>query len=160
MVVLVGMVSIALAQGSSTKSEGSSSKTEQKTDVEKVEVKAELNAQALHAIMSAKVPMLLLDARGVSDQVIGNAVALDYDADEDAISKAATNKNQLIITYCGGPECPMSLMLANRLAAQGYTNVIRFTGGIETWTAAGFELKGKSDAKGSHTKARSGSGTR
>lgn len=160
MVVLTGMVSIALAQGSSSKSEGSSSKTEQKTDAQKVEVKAELNAEALHAIMHAKVPMLLLDARGASDQVIGTAVALNYDADEEAISKTATNKNQLIVTYCSGPECPMSLMLANRLAKQGYTNVIRFTGGIEAWTAAGYKLQEKDDAKGSNTKPHNGSSSK
>lgn len=160
MVVLTGMVSIALAQGSASKPEGSVSKTEQKTDAQKVEVKAELNAEALHALMHAKVPMLLLDARGASDQVIGNAVALDYNTDQEAISKAAADKNQLIVTYCGGPECPMSLMLANNLAKQGYTNVIRFTGGIEAWAAAGYKLKEKSDAKSSNTTPHTGSSSK
>lgn len=160
MIVLVGMVSIALAQGSGSKPAGSANKTQQKTDAEKVQVKAELNAQALKAIMDAKVPMLLLDARGPSDQLIGNAVPLSYDSDEKAIDKVVTNANQLIVTYCSGPECPMSLMLANRLAKKGYTNVIRFTGGIEAWTAAGFKLKKKGKMKGSISKAHRGSSSK
>lgn len=160
MVIVAGMVSVAMAQGSGSKHTGSASKTEQPTQAKKTQVKAEINAEALKAIMDAKVPMLLLDARGQSSQIIQGSVALEYDADENAIRKVATDTKQLIVTYCGGPECPMSLMLANSLAKQGYTNVIRFTGGIETWTQAGFELKGNDDSNGSKSKNPSGSGTR
>jgi len=150
MVVVAAMVSVAPAQGSGSKADDSK-------DKEKIEVKAELNAEALKAVMGAKVPMVLLDARGPSDQWIDGAVPLAHDADEKALRRAAGNANRLIVTYCGGPECPMSLMLANNLAEHGYTNVIRFTGGVEAWTEAGFELKAKDDAKGSDTKKPSGS---
>lgn len=156
MVVFAGVVTVALAQGSDTKPAGSASKAEEPKVVEKIEVKAELNAEALKAIMDANVPMALLDARGPSDQWIDGAVPLAHDADEKSTRRAVANPNQLIVTYCGGPECPMSLMLANHLAEQGYTNVIRFTGGVEAWTNAGFELKEKDGAKGSDTKHQSG----
>ncbi len=157
MMVITAMVSVALAQGSGTKPGGSESKVDDSKEKQKIEVKAELNAEALKAIVDAKVPMVLLDARGPSDQWIDGAVPLAHDADEMAIRRAVGNPNRLIVTYCGGPECPMSLMLANSLAEHGYTHVIRFTGGVEAWTKAGFELKAKDDAKGSDTKKPSGS---
>lgn len=160
MMVVACMVSVAMAQGSGSKHAGSTSKAEKAKQTEKAQVKAELNAEALKAIIDAKVPMLLLDARGESSQVIQGSVALEYDADEKTIRNIAADTNQLIVTYCGGPECPMSLMLANSLAKQGYTNVIRFTGGIETWTQAGFELNENKDSKGSATKKPSGSSSK
>lgn len=153
MVVAAAMVSFVLAQGSSTKADDSK-------DKEKIEVKAELNAEALKAIMDAKVPILLLDARGPSDQWIDGAVPLAHNADEKAIRQAVGNPNRLIVTYCGGPECPMSLMLANNLAEHGYTHVIRFTGGVEAWTEAGFKMAEKEKPKGSNSKKPSGSSTR
>jgi rhodanese-related sulfurtransferase len=158
MVLLAGTLSIALAQGSGTKPAGSATRTtEEENEKDKPEVKAELNAEALKALLGAKVPMVLLDARGPSDQWIAGAVPLAHDADEKAIRRVVGKPNRLIVTYCGGPECPMSLMLANNLTEHGYTNVIRFTGGIEAWTNAGLELTAKDDAKGSDTKKPSGS---
>jgi len=162
MVVLAGVVTVALAQGSGSKSAGSGSKNEQPEKAEdkagdKAEVNAELNAEALKAIMGAKVPVVLLDARGPSDPSIPGATPLAHDADDKAIRRTLTNRDQLIVTYCGGPECPMSLMLANRLSGMGYANVIRFTGGVKAWTEAGFELHKKDNAAGSGTKDRAGS---
>lgn len=157
MAVVAGLVGVAMAQGSGTKRAGSESKAEAPKDEEKVEVKAELNAQALKAITGARVPVVLLDARGPSDQWLDGAMPLAPDADERAVRRAAGHPNRLIVTYCGGPECDLSQKLANHLAEHGYTNVIRFTGGIEAWTEAGFELKTNDDAKGSQTKKRSGS---
>ncbi|MEX0777780.1 MAG: rhodanese-like domain-containing protein [Phycisphaeraceae bacterium] len=134
-----GMLSTVWAQGSATKA-GSTTK---EPDKKKVEVKAELNAEALKALMAAKVPMVVLDARGPSEQWVAGAVPLAHDAEERAIRRALANPNQLVVNYCGGPECPMSLMLANRLAEHGYANVIRFTGGIEAWTKAELPLAKK-----------------
>lgn len=145
-VLAVGIISTVWAQGSDTKP-GSATKEPGKM---KVEVKAELNAQALKALMDAKVPVVVLDARGPSNEWIAGAVPLTHDADERAIRRALANPNQLVVTYCGGPECPLSLTLANRLAEHGYANVIRFTGGIEAWTKAELTLA-KKDA-GSDTK--------
>lgn len=158
MLLAVGMITTVWGQGSDTKP-GSATKEPEK---KKVEVKEELNAQALKALMDAEVPLVILDARGPSDQWIAGAVPLAHDADEKAIRHALANPNQLVVTYCGGPECPMSLMLANRLAEHGYANVIRFTGGIEAWAKAELPLARKdagSDTKPSAPPAQ-GSGTR
>jgi len=160
MVVVAAMVSVALAQGSGTKPAGSGDKADDSKDKEKVEIKAELNAEALKAIMDAKVPIVLLDARGPSDQWIDGARPLTADADKRAIRQAVGHPGRLIVTYCDGPECPASQMLANHLAEHGYTNIIRFTGGVEAWTKAGFKMAEKDEPKGSNSKKPSGSSTR
>lgn len=155
MLMLMGGLSAALAQGSGSKSKQEAPKKEH--------VKAELNAQALHALINAKLPVVVLDARGESSKIIPGSLALSYDADANAIKKVLPDTNSVIVTYCDGPECPMSQMLADSLAKHGYKNVIRFTGGVETWTQAGFELKTvKADApaSGSDSKKHSGSGSK
>jgi len=151
--VLMSAVSVSLAQ--------SGSKTKPK-DGEKPahSVKAELNAQALMALKGAKVPMVLLDARGPSAEWIDGAMPMAYDADEKTAKRSLAKREQLIVTYCGGPECPMSQMLADRLAGYGYTKVIRFTGGVAAWTEAGYELKKAKDKPGKGSGSRKGSGSK
>ncbi len=150
--VVAAMTANGFAQGSESK--GSASKDEK--DKEKVEVKAVLNAQALKALQGARVPMVLLDTRGPSDQWIKGAVFVTHDADEQALHRAAPSKQQLVVTYCGGPACAASLMVANRLAELGYHNVIRFTDGVQGWKAAGYEMVAK-DSSGSASRPQQGS---
>jgi len=46
--------------------------------------------------------------------------------------------NSEIVVYCGGPECPMSRLAAQKLIKFGYDNVRAYEGGLEEWKAAGF----------------------
>ena len=47
-------------------------------------------------------------------------------------------RNTEIVVYCGGPECPMSRLAAQKLIKFGYDNVRAYEGGLEEWKAAGF----------------------
>jgi rhodanese-related sulfurtransferase len=38
-----------------------------------------------------------------------------------------------IVVYCAGPECPQSLLAAEKLVAVGYTNVRVYEGGLQEW---------------------------
>lgn len=156
LLLIAGTFTIAWGQGSGTRT-GSKSRDDV-AKKKKVAVKAELNAEALKALRAAKVPMVLLDARGKSDQWIPGAKPLAHNADAQTIKRALTRRNQLIVTYCGGPQCPASLMLANHLAEQGYSNVIRYKGGVEAWTQAHYKLSGK--PAGSATKKRESQGSK
>ncbi len=49
-------------------------------------------------------------------------------------------RDQLLICYCKGPECTIAYSLAARLEALGFRNLALFHGGVEAWSAAGFEL--------------------
>jgi rhodanese-related sulfurtransferase len=120
--------------GSDGKPAGSTSKAEAKP------VTAQLNAAALGVLLDARMPIALVDARGKSDSWIAGAIPLAHDASPAAIGSALKDKAQIIITYCGGPACPASQMLADSLSSMGYGHVIVFHGGVEEWTAAGMPL--------------------
>jgi rhodanese-related sulfurtransferase len=47
-------------------------------------------------------------------------------------------KSTAIVVYCGGPECPMSRLAAEKLIKFGYDNVRAYEGGLEEWKTAGF----------------------
>ncbi len=52
----------------------------------------------------------------------------------------APKKDEPIVTYCGGVNCPSSKQAAEKLASLGYTNVLAFEGGLQEWTEAGYPL--------------------
>jgi rhodanese-related sulfurtransferase len=50
-------------------------------------------------------------------------------------SKLPTDKNALIVAYCGGPACTAWKKAAMEACANGYTNIKHFKGGISGWNA-------------------------
>jgi rhodanese-related sulfurtransferase len=50
-------------------------------------------------------------------------------------------RNTEIVVYCGGPNCPMSRLAAEKLIKLGYDNVRAYEGGLEEWKAAGFPIE-------------------
>ena len=85
---------------------------------------------------------IFLDARKKADYLAGHikgALQLfmeEFDV-EYPLVKAKLPKEALIITYCDGDECELSLFLARNLEAEGYTKVKIFFGGWKEWTEAG-----------------------
>ena len=47
------------------------------------------------------------------------------------------DKNATIVTYCSNEACGNSQAVANRLERAGYTNVRKYSQGIQDWVAAG-----------------------
>ena len=97
---------------------------------------AEIDTPALKTLMRAKVSMVILDARGPQKTRIVGAVPMSVKADDAAILKTVPDKETLVVTYCGGPQCPLSTMLAKRLHGLGYKNVLEYGAGIRGWTAS------------------------
>lgn len=56
------------------------------------------------------------------------------------VSQTNLPKDAEIVTYCGGPKCPQSMLAAQKLVELGYTNVKAYEGGIEEWKNAGHEI--------------------
>lgn len=54
-----------------------------------------------------------------------------------------TDKNRKIVFYCGYVKCPRSHNGAVFAKQLGYTNVVRYPGGIDAWRGAGFSLTSK-----------------
>jgi rhodanese-related sulfurtransferase len=54
---------------------------------------------------------------------------------------ACIEPDQEITIYCAGPECEDSELLARELYIMGYTNLLVFKGGYETWADAGLPVE-------------------
>jgi len=136
------------ATGNTAKSGSCSSCPSAKAAVAKAPV-SRINTAGLKALLDAKVPVVLVDARyGKWDDGarIPGAVALkckDCVGKPEAMQNFIKSKNQLIVTYCGAEQCPMSSMLAGKLRAAGYTNVIEYKAGLADWKKAGFKTVSK-----------------
>ena len=50
----------------------------------------------------------------------------------------AAVKTDLIVTYCGGTQCPSSKQAAEKLVSLGYSIVFAYEGGLQDWQEGGF----------------------
>lgn len=78
-----------------------------------------------------------LPASYYNKQHLPEAINLVLDDVETAAAKVLPDKNARLVTYCTGPTCQNSSQVAAKLTQLGYTNVSKYTAGIEDWTAAG-----------------------
>ena len=89
---------------------------------------------------------VILDARPAADYVLGHiptALSAPYESIADAM---VTVQQRLtpsgpIMTYCSGKNCDESFLLTQYLRRQGFTNVVLFAGGFETWSAEGHPVE-------------------
>jgi len=107
-------------------------------------VVSRINTAGLKALVDARVPLVILDARhGKYDdgKRIPGAKALKCEgcvSSAEFLGGVTRSKNDLIVTYCNGGRCPLSAMLAQKIRKAGYSNVIVFKEGISDWSKAGF----------------------
>jgi rhodanese-related sulfurtransferase len=82
----------------------------------------------------------VVDALGgeyYAKQHLPGAIALVEADVADRAGKLLPDKAATIITYCSNPACPNSQRVADRLTALGYSNVRKYSEGIEDWVGAG-----------------------
>jgi len=88
---------------------------------------------------------VFLDARDNLDFKEGHikgAVSLPYyefDNYKNALDKIS--KKDLIVTYCAGTDCDLSIMLGRQLLSLGYQNVYIFFGGWNDWINDGYPVE-------------------
>lgn len=84
----------------------------------------------------------LLDANGSESFLKGHLPgAIDFAANKDDLAKVLpSEKDALIVAYCGGPKCGAWKSAAAAAAKLGYTNVQHFAGGLSGWKEAGETL--------------------
>jgi rhodanese-related sulfurtransferase len=68
---------------------------------------------------------------------------LPYNASEKDVQAAIPSKDSLVIVYCSSLACPASKSLADRLVAEGYTNVYKYPEGLQEWMRKGFPVHKK-----------------
>ncbi|MFO7447204.1 MAG: rhodanese-like domain-containing protein [Ignavibacteriaceae bacterium] len=84
--------------------------------------------------------VIFIDAREHEDYISGhikNSVNIPYyDFDNYKNSLRNIPKDEPVVTYCGGTDCDLSIVLGNKLNSLGYEKVFVFFGGWEQWQDA------------------------
>ena len=100
-------------------------------------------SEAMAAFNSGQA--IFLDARKKADYEAGHIQGAlrcfleEYDVDFPLV-RDQLPKEALIVTYCDGDECELSLFLARNMLQEGYTSVKIFFGGWKEWTKAGLPV--------------------
>ena len=99
---------------------------------------ADISIKDLKKAISEK-KVTLLDANGTDSYKSGHIPgAIDFDAKVDTLTKLLpSDKNALVVAYCGGPACNAYEDAAEKAKALGYTNIKHLSAGISGWMKAG-----------------------
>jgi PQQ-dependent catabolism-associated CXXCW motif protein len=104
-------------------------------------------------IRGGQVPVLTLDILGGQEMIQGAVYAVPAaqsgtfnDETQQQFGKflqqaTGGNKQHPIVMYCLSPECWMSYNASLRAINLGYTNVLWYRGGIESWKKAGLPVQ-------------------
>ena len=93
------------------------------------------------AIETKKVTVI--DVNGSQSYKAGHIPgAIDFVAKKAEIAKALpSEKDALVVAYCGGPTCGAYAAAAKAAKELGYTNVKHLSAGISGWKEAGGKLE-------------------
>ena len=86
---------------------------------------------------------VIIDVNGTESYGKGHIPgALNYDAIKDSLSsKLPSNKDALVVAYCGGPKCMAYQAAANAASKLGYKNIKHMSAGISGWKDAGEKME-------------------
>jgi rhodanese-related sulfurtransferase len=95
------------------------------------------------AILAKKVAIIDVNGQG-SFQNGHIPGAINFSSQKQALKKLLpSNKNTLIVAYCGGPSCRAYLRGAKAAAELGYNNVRHLSAGISGWKKSGNKVAKK-----------------
>ncbi|MGE5352770.1 MAG: rhodanese-like domain-containing protein [Acidobacteriota bacterium] len=88
--------------------------------------------------------VIFIDARDKEDFRNGHiekAINIPYN-ELDKYQKVLSSipKDEPLVSYCGGSDCELSILLGSKLALMGYNNVFVFFGGWNSWTEAKYPI--------------------
>ena len=88
-----------------------------------------------------------IDARSAdefSEGHIKGAVNIPFYGSENYLNVINSfNKNEIVVTYCSGADCDISILSADELFEMGFKRVYVFIGGIEEWTKNNYPINKK-----------------
>ncbi len=94
----------------------------------------------LKALMDKSENFMLIDSRPgarYSESHLPGAVSIPVCEMQELLQNLPTDKNKLLVFYCGGPTCGMSPKSAGQAVKAGYTNVKVLLEGDSGWIKAG-----------------------
>jgi rhodanese-related sulfurtransferase len=113
----------------------------------------EISTRGLKALMDMNEDFILLnvlDRKVYELEHIPGSINIPF-LEVESAAPLFLRKHKTIIVYCIGPMCTASETIAEKLEQMGYTDVIRYTGGMEEWKKAGHRLEGKGHTEKGHT---------
>ena len=92
----------------------------------------------------AEKKVTLLDANGSQSYKEGHIPgAADFQSQKGKLAGVLpSDKNALIVAYCGGPRCHAYQAAADQAKELGYTNVKHLSSGISGWKSSGEKTEG------------------
>ena len=98
----------------------------------------EVGIEEMIGIMTSGKPYYLFDARPGKRFGGGHVPSAKsaFPKDGDFLSKLPSDKNALLVFYCGGPTCPYTGVAVKQAQAAGYTNLKGFQAGLPGWKKA------------------------
>lgn len=93
--------------------------------------------------------VLLLDVlpeENFEDEHISGARNVPFDDDQEFVEKVSSlvsARDDYIVLYCAGGDCPASAKAARVLEKAGFTNVRAYEGGIIDWTQSSLPVEGE-----------------
>ena len=102
----------------------------------------DISVKEVKALTKSK-KAVIIDVNGTESYNKGHVPgALNYDAIKDNLSaKLPSNKDALVVAYCGGPKCMAYQAAANAASKLGYKNVKHMSAGISGWKEAGEKME-------------------
>jgi len=112
------------------------------------EIKEPKHIKLEQAYKLYKQNILFIDAREKADYQLGHikgALNLPFDSFNkyEHILKEIP-KDKIIVTYCAGTDCDLSILLGNKLLSLGYKKTYIFFGGWNDWQQANFPVESTS----------------
>jgi len=102
----------------------------------------DISIKEVNALTKSK-KAVIIDVNGTESYSKGHVPgALDYEAIKgDFAAKLPSDKNALVVAYCGGPKCMAYQAAAKAAAKLGYKNVKHMSAGISGWKEAGQKME-------------------
>ena len=95
--------------------------------------------------LAGDMDLVIVDARSQGDYDKGHLPEVvrikNTDVTADTLAAAIPTKESPVAFYCNGETCPRSADAATKAAAEGYSNLYWFRGGIEEWKTKGYPLE-------------------
>jgi rhodanese-related sulfurtransferase len=147
---IIKLATVALALSATSKVHASDNKHGKKHEAKKEDAStnhAEVSLDELKKLIETK-SAVLIDANSAKTYDKGHIPgAVSFTKNEKAFaSLLPTDKNALLVAYCGGPMCSAWEDAAETAKKAGYTNIKHFKGGLKGWKSAGLSLE-KPEAK-------------
>ncbi len=94
-----------------------------------------------HAVIPVRTDVVIIDSRPMKRRYnkghIPGAISIPNSSFDNLIGRLPTDKNMLLVFYCGGPKCMLSHKSAFKAEALGYTNIKVYADGMPDWKAKG-----------------------